>query len=148
MDGIIFIGIQASGKSSYYLQHFYKTHIRLSMDMLNTRFRENLMLNACLVAKQPCVIDNTNPTKEEREKYISQFKNHKFNVTGYFFDIPLQDCIERNSLRVGKECIPEIGIKGTLKKLQIPGYSEGFDKLYRVFIRNNELITEEWKNEI
>jgi predicted kinase len=80
MNGIIFIGLQGSGKSSFYLEKLYKTHIRLSMDMLKTRHRENVMLQACLAGKQPCVIDNTNPTKEEREKYITEFKQHKFAV--------------------------------------------------------------------
>lgn len=147
MNGIIFIGLQGSGKSSFYLEKFYKTHIRLSMDMLKTRYRENLMLHACLAGKQPCVIDNTNPTKEEREKYIVEFKQHKFEVEGYFFDTPLQECIARNGLRTGKERIPDIGIKGTYKKLQLPSYSEGFNKLYRVSSTKNECIISEWRSD-
>jgi predicted kinase len=114
------------------------------MDMLKTRHRENVMLQACLAGKQPCVIDNTNPTKEEREKYITEFKQHKFAVEGYFFDTPLQVCIARNELRTGKERIPDIGIKGTYKKLQLPSYNEGFNKLYRVSSTENEYVVSEW----
>ena len=66
MNGIIFMGLQASGKSSFYLQNFYKTHIRLNLDMLKTRHREDILFEACLVAKQPLVIDNTNPTIDDR----------------------------------------------------------------------------------
>lgn len=144
MNGIIFIGLQGSGKSTFYLERFYKTHIRLNMDMLRTRYRENLMLQACLIGKQPCVIDNTNPTKEEREKYIFEFKQHKFEVEGYFFDTPLQECIARNELRTGKERIPDIGITGTYKKLKLPNYNEGFSKLYRVSTVSNEFFISEW----
>jgi predicted kinase len=61
MNGIIFIGLQGSGKSTFFLQQFYKTHIRLSMDMLRTRYREKLLFQACLTAKQPVVMDNTKP---------------------------------------------------------------------------------------
>lgn len=147
MNGIIFVGLQGSGKTSFYLEKFYKTHIRLSMDMLKTRHRENLMLHACLVGKQSCVIDNTNPTKEEREKYISEFNRHKFEVVGYFFDTPLQECIARNELRTGKERIPDIGIKGTYKKLQMPSYKEGFNKLYRVSSTKNEYVISEWRSD-
>lgn len=147
MNGIIFIGLQGSGKSSFYLNQFYKTHIRLSMDMLKTRYRENLLLQACLTGKQSCVIDNTNPTKEEREKYIFEFKQHKFEIEGYFFDVQLQECLTRNEMRTGKERIPDIGIKGTHKKLQLPSYSEGFNKLYRVSTTANEFIITEWRTD-
>jgi hypothetical protein len=37
MQAIIFTGIQATGKTSFYAQHFLKTHIRISLDMLHTR---------------------------------------------------------------------------------------------------------------
>ncbi len=70
MKGVIFIGLQASGKSSFFLEKFYATHFRLNLDMLKTRHRETILLNACIDAKQAVVIDNTNPTKVERIKYI------------------------------------------------------------------------------
>jgi predicted kinase len=40
MQAVIFIGIQGSGKTSYYAAHFLKTHMRLSLDMLKTRNKE------------------------------------------------------------------------------------------------------------
>ena len=40
MECVIFIGIQASGKTEFYKQNFFKTHVRISMDMLKTRHRE------------------------------------------------------------------------------------------------------------
>ncbi len=57
MQAIIFIGIQASGKSSFYKEQFFKTHIRINLDMLRTRHREDILLRACLEAKQPFVVD-------------------------------------------------------------------------------------------
>ena len=35
--------------------------------MLKTRHRESILIAACIEAKQPFVIDNTNPTPKERE---------------------------------------------------------------------------------
>lgn len=70
MEAVIFIGLQAAGKSSFYREKFIDTHIRINLDMLKTRHRETILLNACLEAKQPLVIDNTNPTIEERKRYI------------------------------------------------------------------------------
>ncbi|MNC81710.1 hypothetical protein D3C75_1349230 [compost metagenome] len=38
----------------------------------------------------------------------------------------------RNELREGAAKIPEIGLKSTMKNLQMPTYTEGFDTLYLV----------------
>lgn len=70
MEAIIFVGIQATGKSTFYRENFFKTHIRINLDMLKTRHRENIILEACIKAKQPFVIDNTNPSMNDRKKYI------------------------------------------------------------------------------
>ena len=82
---------------------FKKTHLALSMDMLKTRHRENILFEACLESKQPCVIDNTNPEKKGRARYIELFKKHQFQVIGYYFQSDLNACLARNELRVGKE---------------------------------------------
>lgn len=60
MQLIIFTGLQASGKSTFYKEYFYKTHLRLNLDMLKTRHREKILFDACLESKSKCVIDNTN----------------------------------------------------------------------------------------
>lgn len=83
MELIILIGLQGSGKSTFSAQRFTDTHIRLNLDMLKTRHREHLLFEACLAAKQPMVIDNTNPTPEDRARYmtpnpISSFPKHVF----------------------------------------------------------------------
>ncbi len=71
MEAVIFIGIQGSGKSSFYLARFYRTHIRINLDMLRTRHREQLLLSACVEGKSRFVVDNTNPTITERARYIT-----------------------------------------------------------------------------
>lgn len=147
MQGVIFIGIQGSGKSSFYLQNFFKTHMRISMDMLKTRHRETLLLSACLAAKQPVVIDNTNPTQAERERYIAAFKQSRFHISGYFFATELNECLSRNADRAGKERVPEIGVRGTYKKLVLPQYREGFDKLYLVTAQLGSYQVAEWQGE-
>jgi len=132
MQAVIFIGIQGSGKSSFYKARFFTTHIRLSLDMLRTRYREKIMLTACLEGKQPFVIDNTNPTIAERAGYIELSKSHGFRVDGYYFRSELNDALERNRHREGRERIPDKGVLGTYRKLQIPEISEGFDALHCV----------------
>ncbi|QDU55829.1 hypothetical protein Pan181_20260 [Aeoliella mucimassa] len=40
MEVVVFIGLQASGKSTFYKQRFVDTHMRLNLDMLRTRYRD------------------------------------------------------------------------------------------------------------
>lgn len=47
MEAIIFCGIQATGKSTFYRQHFFDTHLRISMDQLHTRNKEGKLLDYC-----------------------------------------------------------------------------------------------------
>jgi len=148
LNGVIFTGLQASGKSTYFMQSFYKTHLRLNMDMLRTRHREKILFSACLESKQPVVIDNTNPTRDDRAKYIADFKSHKFEVVGYYFASSIQDCLNRNASREGKEKIPDIGIQSTYSKLEIPSYAEGFDKLFYVTMNDGDFTVSEWKDEV
>jgi len=148
MECIIFTGLQASGKSTFFKEQFYKTHIRVNLDMLKTRHRENIFLQACVQGVQKVVIDNTNPTVEERQKYIELFKKNRFKIIGYCFESDLEACLERNALRKGKENIPERGVKGTYYKLTQPLYKEGYDELYEVKFKNNKSIITEIKDEI
>lgn len=144
-EAVIFIGLQAAGKSSFYKENFIDTHIRINLDMLKTRHREKLLFNACLEAKQSLVIDNTNPTVKDRERYLIPAKEKRFAVVGYYFQSNLQKCKERNSIRSRQ--VPLIGILATHKKIEMPTYQEGFDELYYVSIKNNLFHVKKW-NEI
>lgn len=137
MEAIIFIGIQATGKSTFYKERFFKSHIRINMDMLKTRYRERLLLNACIEMKQPFVVDNTNPTMKDRKKYIDPARENKFKIIGYYFSSEIYQSLERNRKRFEREQIPERGIKGTYSKLELPDYIEGFDELYYVKTNKN-----------
>lgn len=116
--------------------------------MLKTRNRETILLNACISAKQPIVIDNTNATKKDRKRYIEKLKHSHFQIIGYYFKSSIEECLHRNIMRKGAEKIPSIGIRGTYNKLELPEYSEGFDKLYYVSIGAEGFKTEGWKNEV
>lgn len=138
MECVIFIGIQASGKSTFYKEQFFTTHMRINLDMLRTRYREHIFVEAALKGKQAFVVDNTNPAVADRQKYIAAAKEHDFKVVGYYFQPDYELSIHRNEQRQGKAKIPEIGIKSTLKNLQIPSYDEAFDELYMVRSLDNE----------
>jgi hypothetical protein len=66
MEAVLLIGVQGCGKSTFYKERFFDTHVRISRDMLKTKGRERLLLGACLAAKQPFVLDNTNALASQR----------------------------------------------------------------------------------
>ncbi|WP_266205504.1 AAA family ATPase [Pontibacter kalidii] len=135
MQAIIFCGIQASGKSTFYRERFFNSHVRISLDLLRTRHRELLFLETCLKSQTRYVVDNTNPTRAERAKYIGMAKAAKYEVVGYYFETSSEEAVRRNSQRAGRFLIPVKGIYGTRKRLEVPGLSEGYDKLYLVRLR-------------
>ena len=149
MQVVIFIGIQASGKSTFFKHRFADTHIRINLDMLKTRHREEILVNACLQAHQSFVVDNTNPRVEDRQRYIIPAKAAGIQVIGYYFESKITTILERNRLRLGKERIPEAGIRASFNKLQIPTMAEGFDKLYFVKIDpQGSFVVQAWQDEV
>ena len=145
MEAIIFTGIQATGKSTFYIERFLNSHVRISMDLLNTRNKEQVFLDICFAVHQAFVVDNTNPMRSERSRYIQQAKLHQYRVIGYYFRSDPKEVLERNKKRTGKERIPEAGIRGAYNRLEIPSYDEGFDELYYVKLGDNKFIVNDWK---
>ena len=138
MQLIMFVGIPGCGKSTFYKEQFFNSHLRISLDLLNTRNKEQRFLNLALSLQQRVVIDNTNVLREERNKYITQAKENRYEVVGYYFDSNLSDCLERNEKRSGKDRIEKVGVIAKFKQLQPPSFDEGFDKLYFVKIEGDQ----------
>jgi len=148
-EAIIFIGIQATGKSEFYKRNFADTHVRINLDMLKTRNRERILVDACIEAKQSFVIDNTNPAKSDRTRYISKAKEAGFRIIGYYFRSSVSEAVTRNDFRADGIRIPARAIAGTQNKLAFPSLSEGFDELYYVYIEDSgDFVTEVFKDEI
>ena len=132
MEAVIFVGAQGSGKTTFYRQRFFETHVRISLDMLRTRHREALLFSACLQAGQSLVIDNTNPLVRDRERYTAPARAAGFRVVAYFFETALQECLRRNEQRSDKQRIPRVAVAATFKKLERPILEEGFDQIFTV----------------
>ncbi len=81
----IFIGIQATGKTSLFRERFLQTHVRISLDLLRTRNREMRFLQLCLETGMDAVVDNTNPSLADRTKYIEPARAAGFRVVGNYF---------------------------------------------------------------
>ena len=132
MEAVLFIGLQGSGKSTFYQQRFAATHVRINLDTLKTRARELALLEECIAKKQNFVVDNTNPTAAERARYIHPAKAAGYKVTAYYFDVDAKDCLARNAQRTGSARIHPAAIYSTRKRLQPPTLDESFDTIHKV----------------
>ena len=147
MEAVIFTGIQGAGKSSFYRERFFFTHVRINLDMLRTRHRETLLLRACIEGKQPFVVDNTNPTREERARYIAGARAAGFRIVGYYFESATEDALRRNEERPPEQRVPVVGVLGTRKRLEPPTLAEGFDGLHVVRLGADNVFTvQEWRS--
>ena len=144
---LIFIGIPASGKSTFFKLNYEDKLVHVNLDTLHTRNNERALVEKCLAEGKSFVVDNTNPTKEDRHRYISVAKAAGYRVEGYFFQSILQDCIKRNNHREGKDRIPDVAIVNISKKLELPDRMEGFDELYFIKIENGKFCKELWKED-
>lgn len=132
MEVIVLCGLPGSGKSTFCREQLYNTHIRLNLDMLKTRHREKILLEAMIAAKQPFVVDNTNPKPADRARYIVPAKAAGFRVAIYYFSVPFHVASARNMQRPTKAIVPEKGMAAILKAMTIPTWEEGVDSLFRV----------------
>ncbi len=147
-EAILFIGIQASGKTTFYRDRFLKTHLRISLDLLKTRHREKGLFEYCLSHEVPFVIDNTNVTTLDRARYLETLNKKKIQTIGYYFQSQIEDCLRRNATRSVEESVRELGVRGTYAKLEMPSLDEGFDQLFYVSIKDDSFVVEEWNDEI
>lgn len=144
MQAVVFIGIQGTGKSTFFAERFRDTHVRINLDMLKTRNREALLLNACLAGGQPFVVDNTNPAAEDRARYVSAARAAKFDVVGYYFESKISDAMARNEARDSSRRVPRAGVLGAYNRLQLPMLTEGFSALFYVQLSPDGFTVKDW----
>ena len=148
MEVILFVGLPGAGKTSLFKERFFRTRVRISLDLLRTRQREWQFFQTCLATEQRCVIDNTNPTRADRSRYVVPAKAARFMTVGYYFQSKIEDCMRRNAARPAPERVPDVAIYSAAHRLELPTFDEGFDRLYYVRLEEGRFIIEEWRDEI
>lgn len=128
-EAVIFVGLQGSGKTTYFLKHFAATHAHVSRDLQQTAEREMELVRQCLRTARSFVVDNTNATRTARAPYMREAKAAGFRVTCCFFDTPVRTTIGRNNHRKDKKPIPVPAILRTAKLLEPPSLEEGFEEI-------------------
>jgi predicted kinase len=133
---LVFCGLQASGKTTFYRERFAATHVHVSKDLWpNARKREERqrrLVEEHLRAGQCVVVDNTNPTPAERAPLIAIARAVGARVVCYWFVVTIEDSLRRNARREGKARVEDVGIYSVAKRILAPTIDEGFDQLFEV----------------
>lgn len=132
----VLIGLQASGKTTFYRRHLAGTHVHVSKDNFpnarNRQRRQLRLIGEALTAGHDVAVDNTNPSAAEWLPLVTLAHRHGAAVDGYWFPPDPAESIARNAVRPAKTRVPEVGIYATLKALTRPARGDGFDRLWLV----------------
>lgn len=130
---VIFVGLPAAGKSTYYRTRFAATHVCVSKDLMPNATRreekQRSMIAAALAEGKSVVVDNTSPSPAERAALIELGRRHGARIIGVYFDVDVKTSLTRNRLREGKARVPDVAVFVTRKKLVPPTLAEGFDEI-------------------
>ncbi len=133
---VVFVGLQASGKTSFYRARFAATHLLVSKDLMpNVRDRERRqreLVRQALLAGRSAVVDNTNPTAEGRAPLLAIARECGAPAVAYAFEVDVAGSLARNAAREGRARVPPVALHVTRRQLQWPSLAEGFEAVYRV----------------
>lgn len=138
---VLFIGLPASGKTTFYQRRFAGTHTHISKDHWPHASRKDerqaQVIRQALAGGESVVVDNTSPALADRAQVISLAREFGARVIGYYFTATTREAIARNRGREGRQRIPDVAIFTKAKRMVAPTLAEGFDELYRVSIRED-----------
>jgi predicted kinase len=130
---VILVGMQGSGKSTWYHTNLAATHVHVSKDLMtnvrNRDLRQREQIHKAITEGRSVVVDNTNPTPAVRAPLIELGHSLGARVIACYFEIPVKSAVERNRLREGRARVPDVAIYVTSKKLVPPTVEEGFDEV-------------------
>ncbi|GGQ07587.1 AAA family ATPase [Streptomyces roseolilacinus] len=136
-DVAVLVGLQASGKSTFYRQCLADRYDLVSKDLFprgarNKQRRQMALVEEALAAGRPVAVDNTNPSPEEWGPLLAAARAHGATATAYWFPPDVAAALRRNAARRGRERVPEVGLRATFGRLRGPSRSDGFDAVLEV----------------
>jgi predicted kinase len=130
---VVMVGLQGAGKSTWVREHLADTHAAVSKDhwprARRREARQQRVVAEHLAAGRSVVVDNTNPSPEERAALLAAGRAAGVPVRAVWVDTPLDTCLARNDAREGRARVPLVGVFATRARLVPPSTAEGFDRV-------------------
>ena len=127
------VGLQGAGKSTWVQEHLAQTHAVVSKDHWpNARRREarqTRVVRDLLAAGRSVVVDNTNPSPEERAALVELASEAGVPARAVWLDLPLETSLSRNLARSGRTQVPTVGVLATLRRFVPPSVDEGLARV-------------------
>jgi predicted kinase len=146
LELVVFVGLQASGKTTFFHERFAASHVHVSKDLFrNARKKEerqNRLIEEALSAGRSVVLDNTNPSRSIRATAISIAQRHGARIVAFYFESRVAQSLRRNEGRLGKARVPDVAIRSTASMLELPRWDEGFEEVSHVAIREGGFVVE------
>ena len=149
MKIVITVGLPGSGKSTYLRR---KGVNAISSDDIRRLITDNPadqdqharvfatirhLIRQRLAAGRPATyVDATHLMRWERKPYIQMARRFGCRIEALFFDVPMDVCIVRNSLR--ERMVPVEAIRAMAGRIEVPTVEEGFDQIIRPRMNANE----------
>jgi bifunctional polynucleotide phosphatase/kinase len=126
---VVMVGSPASGKSYYSQELETKGFVRINKDTMKTDKAIETAFNNGIKEGQNIVIDNTNPTKEARAKWITAAKKASYHVTIVWMNFPISVVEYLDNYRIAKYKnqdyhVPIVAMRVYYKKLEEPTQQE------------------------
>ena len=149
MKIVITVGLPGSGKSTYLERGGFNA---ISSDEIRRLIADDagdqtiharvfatiryLIRQRLSVGRPVTYVDATHLTRWERKPYVQLARRHDCEIEALFFDVPVEVCIARNSVR--ERVVPEEAILKMAKVMEPPAIEEGFDQVIRPRMNANE----------
>ncbi|KAL3274287.1 hypothetical protein HHI36_015692 [Cryptolaemus montrouzieri] len=141
-DIILMVGSQGSGKSHFCKKELIPNgYVHINRDSLKSWEKCVLMLEQCIGKKKNAVIDNTNPDKASRKKYIDIAKKHGVQCRCLVMSTSFEHCKHNNKFRglsdKTHEVIGDMLLYTFRKNFEPPEMSEGFSEIVSIPFKPN-----------
>ncbi|WP_175407356.1 AAA family ATPase [Streptomyces sp. TRM64462] len=136
-DVAVLVGLQGSGKSTFYRQRLSGRYAHVSKDLFprgarKKQQRQMRQVARALAAGTSVAVDNTNPSPEEWAPLVAAARAHGATATAYWFPPDVTGSLRRNAAREGRDRVPDVGVLATVRRLREPSPRDGFDAVLEV----------------